>query len=78
MHTSCSAALPRGLPVLAASEDVEVHGADDDDAGDGDLSLLWDPHQSQTVGQHRDDEGADDGARDGQHVNTVITADTWP
>src|SRR4051812_42118321 len=52
-----------GAPLVAIA--VERHGADDDQALDDQLPDLADIHQDQAVGQHGDDQRADQRAEDG-------------
>ena len=46
------------------ADDVQVHGEDDDDAGNDGLPFLRHRHDAQAVGERADDERADDRAED--------------
>src|ERR1700690_1366198 len=52
----------------SATDDVEIDGEDDDDAGRDDLPLLRHIYKLQSVGERFDDERADDGAKDRAHA----------
>ena len=52
------------MPLFFPAQDVQQHGADDDDTGDHRLPLLGHGEQAQAVDEHAHDEGADDRAED--------------